>query len=266
MCCAAGSAGAAGDVDTRPVVYLTFDDGPSADLVTEKVLALLARYDAQATFFVTGERTRKNGSKISSILYAGHAIGNHTDTHANLANSSSEVVEKEFRKASDAVLNAGGPPLTCFRPPFGATSPRVNAIAAKLGMVAVKWTLDTRDWEFSVQPSTIESTLDQSGNGSVVLMHDGPIRRNKTVAALSEWLAVSGHLYQFKSLPECHPYGSTALFASHDDQEPDLTLEPETLQSLLAKLRNYRFKLIADSSQQIDQHQSQLTARLDINQ
>lgn len=257
---------AADGVDTRPTVYLTFDDGPSADDVTEEVLELLATYDARATFFVTGQRVRKNGSKIPVILYAGHAIGNHTFSHVNLTNSSSEEVVKELKSASQTVINAGGPPLTCFRPPFGSTDRRVNSIAAELGMVAVKWSLDTRDWDSLVHPATIYQTLDRSVDGSIVLMHDGPARRSRMLVALSDWMAVSAHRYQFKALPQCQPYGAGEQFASNDDQELDISVEPETLQSLLVKLRSYRFSLQTDTAQRIPEsnEQRQLTAKLDV--
>jgi len=50
-------------IDTRPVVYLTFDDGPSADTVTEELLKVLARHNATATFFVTGRRVKLHSGK-----------------------------------------------------------------------------------------------------------------------------------------------------------------------------------------------------------
>lgn len=256
----------ADDADTRPIVYLTFDDGPSADNITEQVLELLAQHNAKATFFLTGQRVRKNGAKIPAILYAGHAIGNHTFSHVKLTDTSSDEIVKEFKSASQAVIDAGGPPLTCFRPPFGSTDQRVNSIAAELGMVAVKWSLDTRDWDSLVHLSTIYETLDRSSNGSIVLMHDGPARRGKTLMALSAWMAVSAHRYQFNALPDCQPYGSGEQFASYDEQELDLNVEPETLQSLLVKLRSYRFSLqskTAHRSPEINE-QRQLSAKLDV--
>lgn len=258
--------GAADDADTRPTVYLTFDDGPSADDITEELLELLAQYDAKATFFVTGQRVRKNGDKIPAILYAGHAVGNHTHSHVDLTNSSSEEVVNELKSASQAVIAAGGPPQTCFRPPFGSTDNRVNSIAAELGMVAVKWTLDTRDWDSLVHQSTIYDTLNRSRDNAIVLMHDGPARRSKTLMALSDWMAGSAHRFQFKALPECQPYGSGDQFASYDEQELDINIEPETLQSLLIKLRSYRFSLLSDTAQSTSTEitERQLTARLDV--
>ena len=254
----------AAEPDKRPTVYLTFDDGPSADTVTADILKLLAQYDARATFFVTGQRTRKAASQIPEILYGGHAIGNHTHSHVRLVDSSSVEIVNELKLAGRAVTDAGGPPLTCFRPPFGATDTRVNSIAAELGMVPVRWTADTRDWDVLIQTSSIYDILDRSAHGSIVLMHDGPAYRGKTLQALSDWMAVAAHRYQFEALPECLPYGSG--FAANDDQEPDTLLEEETLDTLLAKLRSYRFSLQSETAavetRGIDPQES-LTARLD---
>lgn len=44
----------------KKVVYMTFDDGPSEN--TDKILKILKKYDAKATFFVTGNNQKYNSS------------------------------------------------------------------------------------------------------------------------------------------------------------------------------------------------------------
>jgi len=148
----------------KPVVYLTFDDGPSADNATEDLLEL--------TFFVTGQRANKEPEKISAILYAGHSLGNHSHTHVSLVSETREGIEIEFSKTNDAILAAGGPPLTCYRPPFGATDSVVKSVGSELGMALVKWSIDTRDWEPSVEGDRIIRTLTS--------VDDGPSADNAT--------------------------------------------------------------------------------------
>lgn len=249
-CLLATSAVAAEPLADRPVVYLTFDDGPSADDVTERLLDLLAGYGAKATFFVTGRRARKAPEKISAILYAGHALGNHTHSHAVLTGESESGIESEFRRAGQAVADAGGPPLTCFRAPFGAVDSVVKRVGSSMGMTSVNWSVDTRDWDSRVHGYRILESLNRIKDGSVVLMHDGPLNREKTAAALADWLATHAHLYQFKALPQCIPYGTSEVFAAVDDQEIDVQLEEEDIPSLLNKLRSYRFTFQADSPEQ----------------
>ena len=105
----------------KPIVYLTFDDGPSGDNVTEHILDVLAEHNAKATFFVTGSRVRANPEKIARIIYDGHVLGNHTLNHSHLTTLSDQQIAEEFIMTSEYVFDAGGPGLNCFRAPFGAT-------------------------------------------------------------------------------------------------------------------------------------------------
>lgn len=194
-------------VDDRPVVYLTFDDGPSADSVTEELLHVLARHNATATFFVTGQRVRQARDKIAEIVYAGHAIGNHTLSHAKLTEVSDKKALSELKVASEVILSAGGPPATCFRPPFGSTDQRVNSLAGQLGMVPVGWSIDTRDWERTTSIAEIHNALNRVTSESVVLLHDGPSYRGKMLSAFSYWMDTQAHRFQFRALPECNASG-----------------------------------------------------------
>jgi len=243
--------------DQRPVVYLTFDDGPSADSVTEDILALLAKYDAKATFFVTGERSQKSPEKIAAILYGGHSIGNHTYSHARLVGKSSEVVLGELQTANQAVANAGGPPLTCYRPPFGLIDIQANVVAESLGLTPVKWTLDTRDWHPDVTFESVYHTLNQSRDESVVLMHDGPVRREKTTYAFAAWMSVNADRYQFKALPACETYGPGVVQASVTEPES----RTQSISELLVKLRGYQLNLLRAEIQL--NRLNQLTANLE---
>jgi len=235
------------DTGELPVVYLTFDDGPSADHVTRSVLDILARYGAKATFFVTGKRTQASPGQIGEILNGGHAIGNHTHAHAPLTRVSDERVLDELNRAGNAVRRAGGPTLTCFRPPFGLTNDRVNHLAGTLGLMPVKWSVDTRDWAGSTTEDEIYQQLMRSRNGSIVLLHDGPNRRQRSLAVFARWMGENAHRYQFKTLPACDSYGGGIFLADWQPEQHAADLaavqEPQTIQSLLNKLRSYDFAL-----------------------
>src|SRR5713101_3664721 len=60
----------------RPVVALSFDDGPHPTF-TPEVLEILHRHDAKATFFLIGERALRHPEMVSQIKAAGHEVGNH---------------------------------------------------------------------------------------------------------------------------------------------------------------------------------------------
>jgi peptidoglycan/xylan/chitin deacetylase (PgdA/CDA1 family) len=100
-------------VTDRPLVALTFDDGPDP-AYTPKVLELLRQYHASATFFVLGERAVSQQSLLQRELASGMEIGNHTWSHPNLTTLSVQQAWNEIRRTGD-VLGPGTAPL--FRAP-----------------------------------------------------------------------------------------------------------------------------------------------------
>lgn len=245
ICGTLAQAGTEQNSGNKPVIYLTFDDGPSADGVTERILDVLALYDAKATFFVTGARARAKPRKIAEIISAGHGIGNHTHSHGKLTSLAEHEIAEEFSITNQYVYAAGGPQLSCFRAPFGDTDERVNGIAERMGLRSVGWTIDTRDWDPYADSDHIAWQLEDSEHNSVVLMHDGPVARWHTLDVFTRWMEDTGHLYQFKALPECvEPF--TGTFATLDSPpEPPEPREKvtETIAELIEKLRNYEISL-----------------------
>ena len=107
------------------VVALTFDDGP--DKWTDDILAILAARDIPATFFVIGSNVSSE-SQIQRLRDAGHEVGNHTWSHANLTTLSAEQVRREIQRTDDVI---GG--SNYLRPPGGHYNSAVAAQAGALG-------------------------------------------------------------------------------------------------------------------------------------
>jgi peptidoglycan/xylan/chitin deacetylase (PgdA/CDA1 family) len=172
-------------------IALTFDDGPSP-ATTPRLLDLLDRHGARATFFVLGVRARAYPDLVREIAARGHALGNHTDTHLRLTWRSQRTVERELRGCQMAILDAAGSAPAIHRPPFGYPRPGLAAIAARLGMPhVVMWSVMTRDWTGA--PATIDRRLAHVGDRDIVVMHDGDHRdpaanREALLHALAEWL------------------------------------------------------------------------------
>ena len=260
FCSTLGQASPVEIPQNKPVIYLTFDDGPSSDQVTERILEVLAEHDAKATFFVTGLRARANPEKIAKIYSAGHALGNHAYSHRDLTKLTDHRVDEEFSSTNKYLYDAGAPTINCFRAPFGVTNKRVKAIAGEMGMRSVGWNIDTRDWDERVDPEHLSVQLEDSYHESIVLMHDGPRLRWRTLAVFTRWMEDAGDIYDFKVLPEC-VQPMTETFAALDppttlpqETKPQLALVPEELvaepvteplsiEELLGKLAAYEFSL-----------------------
>ena len=74
-----GQASASREPDAAHKVYLTFDDGPSAN--TDEILDILDRYGVKATFFVVGREGSQAEDALRRIVEEGHTLGMHSYTH-----------------------------------------------------------------------------------------------------------------------------------------------------------------------------------------
>ena len=194
--------------NSRRKLAITFDDGPNP-AITPKLLDLLDRYNAKATFFLIGRYVRECPELVKEIIARGHSVGNHTETHPNLLWLPPTQVRVELRLCHNAICHALGSPPKWFRPPFGMRNPWVIPAARDLGYRTVMWTLIPGDWQEKpvewliprMQPIADHAQRGLGNNGSnpaagmgdVLCLHDGTHRqingdRSRTLAALEHWL------------------------------------------------------------------------------
>ena len=133
------------------LIALTFDDGPNPSQ-TPQLLALLGRYAVPATFFLVGRFARACPNLVREIADRGHSIGNHTETHRNLALLPAWRIAEELRACQDSILRALGferdaaPVL--MRPPFGYRGPQLWSAVRNVGLRGVAmWSLKCYDWK-----------------------------------------------------------------------------------------------------------------------
>lgn len=190
-------------------VALTFDDGPDP-MWTPKVLDLLARHNAKATFFVIGSKVNEHPDLTRRILAEGHEVGVHTFTHADLAQTAPWWRRLELALSQNAIAAATGRLPTLMRPPFsshpetlsGADYEALTDVAAG-GYLIVLADRDTEDWQRPGVDAIVKQATPEPGQGAVVLMHDSGGDRSQTVAALEKLvpeLAERG--YRFRTVSE----------------------------------------------------------------
>ncbi|WP_212993170.1 polysaccharide deacetylase family protein [Actinoplanes auranticolor] len=171
------------------VVALTFDDGPDP-AYTPQVLRILRKHHARATFFVIGQQASAHPDLVRSIVDDGHTVGTHTWSHANLSRLPAGRVRTEVGRAVDTVATTIGRIPALFRAPYGSWSRTVFEACATLGQTSVAWDVDPRDWDNPGAGRIRAEILDQVGNRSIVLTHDGGGDRSQTVRALRSVLPV----------------------------------------------------------------------------
>jgi peptidoglycan-N-acetylglucosamine deacetylase len=168
-------------------VCLTFDDGPST--WTPRVLDVLDRHGAVATFFVIGQSANSRPDLLRRMDASGHAVQNHTMTHPALTRLSVSGIRAELLGADQVVRAAIGKGTTSFRPPGGNTNATVVSTASALGMTQVMWTVDPWDWKRPGASVIASRVLNNVRPGSIILLHDGGGDRSQTVAATDVILA-----------------------------------------------------------------------------
>src|SRR6202034_970527 len=183
-------------------VALTFDDGPDPDW-TPKILDVLKRENAPATFFLIGIQTDKFSGVAKRIYNEGHAIGNHTFTHPDVSNISSTYMKVELNLTERLFASLMGVRVTLLRPPYAideepdtADQVRPLAFAQDMGYITVGNRIDPNDWSDKPRRHTAEEIssyvlahLPPCGPndlrcGNIVLLHDGGGHRAETVRAL----------------------------------------------------------------------------------
>ncbi|MEX2493358.1 MAG: polysaccharide deacetylase family protein [Nitrospirales bacterium] len=158
------------NVETKePVVALTFDDGPHP-VNTPRVLTVLAKYQAKATFFMVGEAARKHPEIVRMVGEAGHAIGNHSWDHPYLPR-----VHSRFKRLKQMWACAKATAPYCqrlFRPPFGAHNDQVLFDARLLRYKVIMWNVSAQDWVPQTSDEIAQKMIDRLKPGNIFLLHD----------------------------------------------------------------------------------------------
>ena len=153
---------------TKPMVALTYDDGPS-DETTPTVLDALEKHFGVATFFMLGNRISGNEAILQRSYNLGNELANHSYDHPQLTNQGSEGVQSQLAQTDELIKNAC-PDITSIimRPPYGAFNDTVKSAANR---PIIMWSLDTLDWKTRNTQSDIDAALGAK-DGDIVLMHD----------------------------------------------------------------------------------------------
>lgn len=155
-------------------VWITIDDGPSPTH-TPRILEILERYDARATFFVIGKRAQDCPELVEEILRRGHELANHTFAHrsstfwcsppsrvAEEVNRCADVLEKRIAKSSGF-----------FRAPAGIRNPFVHPALARRKMLLVGWTVRGLDTVLQEASDVAARIFRNVRPGAIILLHEG---------------------------------------------------------------------------------------------
>jgi peptidoglycan/xylan/chitin deacetylase (PgdA/CDA1 family) len=157
----------------RQEVWLTIDDGPD-ELDTPRLLDLLDRHQARASFFLIGRKARRHPELVREIARRGHEVAHHTQTHPRFTFwcASPRRVREELDQGL-AALAAGGVRPRRFRPPVGIKNFFLQAALAERQMVSVAWSRRAFDCAGGRAATVAARALRGLRAGAVILMHEG---------------------------------------------------------------------------------------------
>lgn len=168
-------------------VLLTFDDGPHPETTTA-VLDLLERYHARAVFFVVGNRIARAPETLREIVLRGHALGNHSYTHAITRRTGYRKYLEDIRLCQEEVFRQCQVRPKLHRPPLGLVSPATYLAPMRMGLRNVLWSYSSDDWQFRSDQEAVDCAEAMGRNvqpGEILLFHDEQLH---TVAALDRLL------------------------------------------------------------------------------
>jgi len=180
------------DIALQPgEVILTFDDGPRPGK-TDLILEILNDFGVHATFLMIGESADQHPELVRAVALAGHTVGSHTYSHANLSLLPNQDAMAEIWAGREAVARALAPlyvqPSRFFRFPYLAQTQVLRTRVLDSNLIVLDVGVDSNDWFRETPEQVLARTLarlDARGQG-VILFHDIHAR---TVTMLPAFLA-----------------------------------------------------------------------------
>ncbi|WP_157796218.1 polysaccharide deacetylase family protein [Bacillus xiapuensis] len=190
-------------------IYLTFDDGPHP--VSMKILDLLDKYNAKATFFLLEPHMRNHPNAVKEIVKRGHSVGMHGVTHnAQQVYRDSQSVLNEMQTGQKTLQELTGLKSHLIRTPYGSVphmKPAYKQAVQKAGFKMWDWTVDSLDWKYrsaAYVPNVISQLKAHQNRQQpeIILLHDKPA----TAQHLEQLLKyLQKNQYKMKGLKENMP-------------------------------------------------------------
>lgn len=149
------------------VIALTFDDGPSK--YTKQIVDLLNEYEANATFFILGNKVEIYNETLKYLLDNGNEIGNHSYNHKWLTHVTNDELLNQINTTQDIIKEKLNYTPTLFRPTYGSVNKNIKE---NINLDIILWNVDTLDWKYKNGKRISENALKKIKDGDIILMHD----------------------------------------------------------------------------------------------
>jgi peptidoglycan/xylan/chitin deacetylase (PgdA/CDA1 family) len=210
----AGTPTVAAQAADKPLIGLTFDDGPSAER-TAFVLDVLKQKGVKATIFLQGYHALQYPDLVRRIEAEGHVIGNHAWDHANFPDLNQASQKQEIDRTNTAIQTITGTAPKLVRFPFGNSTPYSLEYIRGLGMSGgIQWHWHVGqpgDFECPGAAGVQKYVLDEAAPGAIILLHDG---NDVLSCPASQWTYLAGTIDALRA--QGYDFGVVAPSATAD--------------------------------------------------
>jgi len=172
---------------TKPLVALTFDDGPG--ILSPQALKTLRRTHTPATFFLVGKLFAEQAfvDIAKAEAAAGMAFGDHTWDHIAMTKGNAHLYARQIARTRHIVAKTTGEPVRLFRPPYGSHDRRLDAYVRSQGMLEIMWSVDSLDSQGAKVKRIVQTVRKELSPGDIIILHDN---RSTTENALPKILDI----------------------------------------------------------------------------
>jgi len=188
----------------QKVVALTFDDGPTIQV--DKILPILKKYNAKATFFLIGKEMEGNLEEAVKIVKAGHQIGNHSYSHKRMIFKSLSFIKEEIEKTDELIRAVGYKEEIDFRPPNGKKILGLPYYLSKHNKDTITWSLEP-DTYYTTASDKVNYVKENVQPGSIILMHPMYDKTDEELEAIEGIVqSLSAEGYRFVTVNELQKF------------------------------------------------------------
>lgn len=190
----------------KPMIAVTFDDGPNAP-TTNRIVTALKKNGAVATFFEIGANLEnpKNKQALKRAFLLGNEIGSHTLNHKRLTGLENKEAAFQNNKCLDLIEKITGTRPILMRPPYGSYDKRIGEA---VNMPMIMWSVDTLDWQTLNPDKTYQSAMTVK-DGGIILMHSIYTQTAEATERILPTLKKKG--FQFVTVSELFKYKKKTL-------------------------------------------------------
>jgi peptidoglycan/xylan/chitin deacetylase (PgdA/CDA1 family) len=163
-----------GNINSREIA-ITFDDGPHQQH-TPQLLKVLDRYNIQASFFLLGCYVDRHPEVAREICDRKHWIGIHGYQHISFPKLKPQEFKQSLEDTQNAIAKAGNLNSNLIRdvrPPNGIFTPKTLKLLKQWEYRPVMWSVVPEDWVRPGITTVVDRVVGQTGNGSIIVLHDG---------------------------------------------------------------------------------------------